>query len=565
MDRKLQFAILTACFALSLLSPVGAGASEGIGPVQVSLVSNHAPSVYGQRVLLTARVTPETAGAPTPTGDVEFVEGSTTLGIATLNSRGVAKLSTTSLGAGEHLVLAEYGGDAHFGSGESTELTQAVEQAATELTLTSTRSPAPYGSTATLRATISVVRPGAGIPSGAVTIYEDGNPVATVPLEGKRVANYSLQGDPPGTHDFRATYSGDANFNASESDVFSQTITKAATEVILKSSRNPAPAGYSPTLNATVSVVRPGTGLPTGSVTFYEDGAPVATVPLPEGKRVAKYPLKWHSAGVFEFEVSYSGDENYEASESAPLVQLIAPYLPEITTIDPNSGPETGGSLVSIEGQNLAHATEVKFGSTPAQSFEVTSPTSIEAVSPSGSGTVDVTVTTPGGTSAVSSADGFSYLPPHPVDAYWNYSSATVGHAMCRGNPGRPESMPGGTATQTFTIPAGVAELSSALVQIDPDATVTAHLTLKINGTTRATTSAVAAGDTKFSWSPVAVKAGDAASLSITFTATSGKLITVYGAAAVGGAFTYSNSCSDGAPSGTSSNGLRAVVSGLSP
>jgi uncharacterized repeat protein (TIGR02543 family) len=159
----------------------------------------------------------------------------------------------------------------------------------------------------------------------------------------------------------------------------------------------------------------------------------------------------------------------------------------------------------------------------------------------------------------------FNPPPPVRVDAYSNYSPATSGHAMCRGNPARPESMPGGTATQTFTVPARVASLDTALVQIDPDLTVTAHLSLSLNGAVRATAAAAAAGDTRFNFAPVPVRQGDQAALSISFTATSGKIITVYSAAAVGGTLTISNSCSDGAPSLTSPNGLRAVVSGWSP
>ena len=125
--------------------------------------------------------------------------------------------------------------------------------------------------------------------------------------------------------------------------------------------------------------------------------------------------------------------------------------------------------------------------------------------------------------------------------------------------------MPGGTASQTFTVPAGVASLSGAMVQIDPDPTVTAHLTVYVNGTAEGSADAAAAGDTQFSYGPIGVQAGDSITISITFTATYGKIITVYTAGSPGGTFTASNSCSDGAPSlSTSSTGLRAVVSGLS-
>ena len=155
--------------------------------------------------------------------------------------------------------------------------------------------------------------------------------------------------------------------------------------------------------------------------------------------------------------------------------------------------------------------------------------------------------------------------PPSQVSPYNNYGSANAGHAMCRGNPGRPESMPGGTVTQTFTVPAGVATLDAATVQIDPDSTVTAHATLLVNGNPEASDNELAAGDTNFTFSPVSVSSGDQVTLEISFTATYGKIITVYTAGSPGGVFSTSNSCSDGAPSvTTASTGLRAVVSGWS-
>ena len=51
----------------------------------------------------------------------------------------------------------------------------------------------------------------------------------------------------------------------------------------------------------------------------------------------------------------------------------------------------------------------VAFGSTPATSVTLTSPTTLIATSPAGTGAVDVTVTTAGGVSATSAADLFTY------------------------------------------------------------------------------------------------------------------------------------------------------------
>ena len=70
---------------------------------------------------------------------------------------------------------------------------------------------------------------------------------------------------------------------------------------------------------------------------------------------------------------------------------------------------------MTISGANLTEAITVRFGSNSAVFFEVTSPTSITAISPAGTGTVPVTVTTPGGTSTTSPADTFSYVPVGPA------------------------------------------------------------------------------------------------------------------------------------------------------
>ena len=74
------------------------------------------------------------------------------------------------------------------------------------------------------------------------------------------------------------------------------------------------------------------------------------------------------------------------------------------------SGPTTGGTQVTISGTNLAGATAVDFGSMQVTSFLSDTASQITLSSPPGSGTVDVIVVTPAGTSATSSADQFSYV-----------------------------------------------------------------------------------------------------------------------------------------------------------
>ena len=85
-----------------------------------------------------------------------------------------------------------------------------------------------------------------------------------------------------------------------------------------------------------------------------------------------------------------------------------------VTGISPASGQSTGGTNVTITGTGFTGATNVKFGQTSASNFNVASDTQITATSPAGKGIVDVIVTAPGGTSAINTADKFTYTPPPP-------------------------------------------------------------------------------------------------------------------------------------------------------
>lgn len=82
---------------------------------------------------------------------------------------------------------------------------------------------------------------------------------------------------------------------------------------------------------------------------------------------------------------------------------------PTVTGVSPSSGTTAGGTPVTISGTNFTGATVVDFGLNSA-SFTVTGAGTIMATSPAGSaGTVDVTVTTPQGTSMTSAADHYTY------------------------------------------------------------------------------------------------------------------------------------------------------------
>ncbi len=85
---------------------------------------------------------------------------------------------------------------------------------------------------------------------------------------------------------------------------------------------------------------------------------------------------------------------------------------PTITRLAPVEGSSAGGTSVTVTGKGFTGVTAVVFGSVPANSYSVSSETTLVAVSPGEpAGTVNVQVATPNGTSATSLHDHFSFLP----------------------------------------------------------------------------------------------------------------------------------------------------------
>jgi hypothetical protein len=150
------------------------------------------PSVVGQAVTFTARVGAVTPGAGTPTGFVQFKDGTTALGGALTLTDGVATLTWSSLAVGPHTVTAVYGGDENFLNGVSAAHNQVVNRAATT--------------------TVAAAPPGAGVPGGTVQFRNGsgdlGPPVA--PVNG--VATFRAGLLSGGPHTLSAVYSGDWSF-----------------------------------------------------------------------------------------------------------------------------------------------------------------------------------------------------------------------------------------------------------------------------------------------------------------------------------------------------------------
>ena len=138
--------------------------------------------------------------------------------------------------------------------------------------------------------------------------------------------------------------------------------------------------------------------VPATDVLFLSDNTVVATAPS-------------QAAGVVDVTVTTTAGTS--STSSADEFTYTSATAPSVTGVTPGSGTAIGGGTVVITGSNLTGATTVSFGAVATTNFQVLNANTIEATAPRGvAATVNVTVTTPSGTSTTSSADEFTYTTP---------------------------------------------------------------------------------------------------------------------------------------------------------
>src|SRR5207244_1306660 len=96
--------------------------------------------------------------------------------------------------------------------------------------------PSAFGNAVTFTATVSVLAPASGTPTGTVTFREGTTILAAKPLNSAGQATFATSGLVGGAHTITASYSGDTNFTGNASATFNQSITKAGTSTALNSS-----------------------------------------------------------------------------------------------------------------------------------------------------------------------------------------------------------------------------------------------------------------------------------------------------------------------------------------
>jgi Bacterial Ig-like domain (group 3) len=172
----------------------------------MSLDSSANPATAGDTVTFTATMAAAT-GLDTPTGNVTFFNGATSLGTASLIN-GLASMILNNLPAGITHITAIYGGDSEYlcstdefdetGDGSNG---SSGDQAETTTTLSSSAAEPVLGQTVTLSATVGAVGDATGTPSGTVTFYDGLTVLGTQTLDDSGNASIDVSTLAYGSHD----------------------------------------------------------------------------------------------------------------------------------------------------------------------------------------------------------------------------------------------------------------------------------------------------------------------------------------------------------------------------
>lgn len=318
-------------------------------PATVELVSSADPTVIGEPVTVTAKVTGDGPGAPT--GVVVFEVDGFEVDAVDVGPTGRTSTTLTDLGVGDHTVTAEYLGDGSFVAAWSDPLTQTVERGRVRADLDVPTAPVQVGDPIELGATFVPLAPAAGDPGGEVQFVVDGDeiggPVSIVGGTGA-LRTDALE---VGTHRITAVYSGDDHFEEATTVDKAVRVTIRPTAVVLDSSVTEGVVGQSTFLTATVTSPSPGSSPPTGTVSFFVDGSQTGA-PVEVGPGGTAAVSITPDEGVSSLRATYSGDGTYEASGSDPVrVELVAEQTadgdaPESSTapIVVNNNDGTSGS-----------------------------------------------------------------------------------------------------------------------------------------------------------------------------------------------------------------------------
>ena len=346
--------------------------SRQLANATMSLAPTIAAPVYGQRELFVATIQPESSNIAAsgtvlftvfdPDGNnfqfpvaIDPLTNRATFdpSVATPNGFGIAAAASgpTTISASYDGVDAD--GTTAFNPTGAGPIQTTVTEAGTTTALNSSANPSGFGANVTFTATVSSVvsAPVAGTlaPAGTVTFRDlsTNTTLGTITLVAgagaSSTAAISISSLIVGSHSIRAIYNSDGgaddNYLASQSPLLTQVVTKSATTTVVDGAPNPSNYGQSVTFTATID--GPGTGSPTGSVTFMLGSTTLGTAALNASGIATFTTTPFQLAGGQDQIITavYNGDGNFNGSSNTTSQDVnAAASATSITTSGSPSG-----------------------------------------------------------------------------------------------------------------------------------------------------------------------------------------------------------------------------------
>jgi hypothetical protein len=297
--------------------------------------------------VLTATVT-STVSTVKPTGTVTIMDGTNTVGQATLNTSGVATYTVVLPVSGAHSYTAVYSGDTNYTTSTSSAVSFSVTTTSSTTAIAASATNEVYGNSLTLTATVS--SSAGSTPTGTVTFNDGATTVGTGTLNTSGVATYSITLPVAGTHNYTAVYSGDTNFNASTSSAQAVIITKASASPSMTLSPATSLYGGVVTLTGTVTATSGG-AMPTGTITFSDTSvtpnAIIGQGTVSSSGTVVLTTIEL-AIGSHALTATYSGDSSSSYASATTAAQTVSVVAPFTSGISPSSlTAKIGGSAVT--------------------------------------------------------------------------------------------------------------------------------------------------------------------------------------------------------------------------
>ena len=410
-----------------------------------------------------------------PTGNVQFLDGTTVLGTGIL-ANGVATLPVALSGAA-HSITAVYGGDANFLTATSAAVAATGTLVTTTTSLASSSSASTYGTSLTFT---SVVTPAslvdATAPTGTITFTDSLQGVVGSATLSAGSATLALTTLNAGSHSLVATYSGDTNYAASTSTTTVTVTVTPATGSLTATLSPTGSIGYGTAASISATVLLTSTGTAAGSVTATIAGASGAVYTGVLAAGVATIAINPPPPGTYTVKIACVASTNLTCSNTVTLtLRVVAGPTETALTLVP-SAPQAGYKTTLTASVGPAVATTATVAAvTGTVSFTdngislgngiVTNGTATLAVALAGGKSHALVATYSGDANYASSASPSTIVTPSAIDATIALTANTV-------TP---------LAGANVTLKATLTEPTGAL--IIPTGTVTFYDTL--NGTTR--------------------------------------------------------------------------------